>query len=143
MVPLPDYRRTFLKLTRNLAPDGQTCDRLDIRSPAESQAVSLDLGVRRNLGRIIRQIGQEQETPAAKRKLLRGILRALHLDQKWIELTVGNEHLRITSVRKEAGNMLGPLVNKPVTVHVSIAAGERRFLDIESDSQPRGTDAVG
>ena len=143
VVPPPDYRHTFLKLTRDLAPDGQTCDRLDIRSPAESQAVSLDLGVRQNLGRIIRQIRQKQETPAAKRKSLRGILRALHLDQKWIELTVGKEHLRITSVRKEAGNMLGPLVNKPVTVYVSIAAGERRFLDIESDSQPRGTDAVG
>ena len=41
VVPPPDYRRTFLKLARNLTPDGQTCDRPDVRSPAESQAVSL------------------------------------------------------------------------------------------------------
>ena len=32
---------------------------------------------------------------------MHGVLRALHLDQNWIELTVGNEHLRITSVPKK------------------------------------------
>ena len=144
IVPPSDYRRTFLKLTRNLAPDGKSCDRLDIRSPAESQAVSLDPDVRRNLGRIIRRAGQEQETQAERREeSLHGVLRALHLDQDWIELTVGDEHLRIISVGEEADDVLGPLVNKPVVVYVSVVSGKRKFLDIESDSQPPGTAGAG
>ena len=137
VVPPLDYRHTFLKLTRDLAPDGETCNRLDIRSPAESQAVSLDLDVRRNLERIIGR------TAPARRESLRGILRALHLDHNWIELTVGNKHLRITSVPKEAGNVLGPLVNKPVIVNVSVTGGKRKFLSIRPDSQTTGIDAVG
>ena len=144
IVPPSDYRRTFLKLTRNLAPDGKSCDRLDIRSPAESQAVSLDPDVRRNLGRIIRKAGQEQEAQAQRREeSLHGVLRALHLDQDWIELTVGDEHLRIISVGEEADDVLGPLVNKPVVVYVSIAGEKRKFLDIESDSQPPGAAGAG
>ena len=138
IVPPSDYRRTFLKLTRNLAPDGKSCDRLDIRSPAESQAVSLDPDVRRNLERIIRRAGQER-----REESLHGVLRALHLDRDWIELAVGDERLRITSVPKEAGDMLGPLANKPVVVYVSIAGEKRKFLDIESDSQPPGTAGAG
>ena len=130
VVPPPDYRHTFLELTRNLAPDGKTCNRLDIRSPTESQAISLDLNVRRNLERIITRSGHEQETQEA----LHGILRALHLDRNWIELTVGKEHLRITSVRKEASNVLGHLVNKPVIVNVSVTARKRKFLSIRPDS---------
>ena len=135
VVPPADYRRTFLELARNLAPDGKTCNRLDIRSPAEPQVVSLDLNVRQNLERIIKRKGQAKETSSAQRESLHGILRALHLDRNWIELTVGNEHLRITSVRKEVGDVLGHLVNKPVIVYVSVTGEKRKFLDIEPDSQ--------
>ena len=143
VVPSPDYRRKFLELTCDLAPDGQTCDRLDIRSPAESQEVSLDLAVRQNLEYITGRAGRAKKSLTARKESLRGILRALHLDKQWIELTIGNEHLRITSVRKEAGNILGPLVNKPVLVHVSIVGEKKKFLGIESDSQTLGTVDAG
>ena len=138
-----DYRRTFLKLTRNLAPDGKTCNRLDIRSPDESQEISLDSDVRQSLGRIIRNTGQGTETPAARREWLHGVLRALHLDQDWIELTVGNKHLHITSVGEEVDDVLGPLVNKPVFVYVSIVEEKLKFLDIELDSRVSGTAVAG
>ena len=143
VVTSSDYRRTFLKLTCDLAPDGKTCDSLDIRSPAESQAVSLDLDVRRNLERITGRAGQAKKTSAPRKESLRGTLRALHLDQKWIELTVGSGLLRITSVHKEAGHKLGALVNKPVIVHVSVAGEKRKFLDIEPDSQTPETVDTG
>ncbi len=143
VVPPLDYRRTFLKLARNLAPDGKTCNRLDIRSLDESQAISLDSDVRQSLGRIIRKAGQDAEAPTARRESLHGILRALHLDRDWIELTVGNEHLRITSVGEEVDDVLGLLVNKPVIVYVSIAEEKRRFLDIELDSPVAGTAVAG
>ena len=143
VVHLPDYRRTFLELTCDLAPDGKTCDRLDIRSPAESQAVSLDLNVRRKLEHITGRVGQAKKTSAARREPLHGILRALHLDQNWIELTVGNKHLRITSVRRKAIEVLGPLVNRPVIVYVSVVGEKRKFLGIESDSQALGNHERG
>ena len=134
VVPSPDYRSTFLKLTRNLAPDGKTCDRLDIRSPAESRPLSLDTDVRRNLGRVIRKARQEKsETSAARQERLRGVLRAVHLDKDWLELTVGSEHLRVDAVGEEVDDVIGPLVNQSVIVYASTVAGKRRFVDIEAD----------
>ena len=133
VVPPPDYRSTFLKLTRNLAPDGKTCDRLEIRSPAESGPLSLDTDVRRNLGRVIRKTRQENETPTARPERLRGVLRAVHLDEDWLELTAGSEHVRVDAVTEEADDVIGPLVNRPVIVYASIVAGKRRFVDIEAD----------
>ena len=134
VVPPPDYRSTFLKLTRNLAPDGKTCDRLEIRSPAESRPLSLDTEVRRNLGRVIRKARQEKsETPAARQERLRGVLRAVHLDKDWLELTVGSEQLRVGAVGAEVDDVIGPLVNRPVIVYASTVAGKRRFVDIEAD----------
>ena len=136
VVPQPDYRRTFLKLTRNLAPDGKTCDRLEIRSPAESSPLSLDADVRRNLGRIIRKERQERVTPAARSEHLRGVLRAIHLDKDWLELTDGSELHHVYSVGEEVDDVVGPLVNRPVIVHTSVVDGKNRFLDIELDSAP-------
>ena len=132
VVPPPDYRSTFLKLTRNLAPDGKTCDRLEIRSPAESRPLSLDTDVRRNLGRVLRKTRQENETPTARLEL-RGVLRAVHLDEDWLELTMGSEHVRVDAMTEEADDVIGPLVNRPVIVYASIVAGKRRFVDIEAD----------
>ena len=133
LVPPPDYRSTFLKLTRNLAPDGKTCDRLEIRSPADSAPLCLDTDVRWNLGRVIRKARQENETPAARPERLRGVLRAVHLDKDWLELTVGSEQLRVDAVDEEVDDVIGPLVNRPVIVHASTVAGKRKFVDIEAD----------
>ena len=141
VVPPPDYRSTFLKLTRNLAPDGKICDRLEIRSPAESRPLSLDTDVRRNLGRVIRKARQENDTPTARSERLRGVLRAVHLDKDWLELTAGSEHLRVDAVGEEVDDVIGPLVNRPVIVYASIVAGKRKFVDIEAD-HPAPTHAV-
>ena len=133
VVPSPDYRSTFLKLTRNLAPDGKTCDRLEIRFPAESAPLCLDTDVRRNLGRVIRKARQEIEMPTARPERLRGVLRAVHLDKDWLELTVGSEQLRVDAVDEEVDDVIGPLVNRPVIVYASTVAGKHRFVDIEAD----------
>ena len=133
VVPPPDYRSTFLKLMWNLAPDGKTCDRLEIRSPADSAPLCLDTDVRRNLGRVIRKARQEIEMPAARSERLRGVLRAVHLDKDWLELTVGSEQLRVDAVDEEVDDVIGPLVNRPVIVYASTVAKKRRFVDIEAD----------
>ncbi len=71
-------------------------------------------------------------------KTLHGVLRAVHLDKDWLEITAeeGASH-RVYSVGEEVDDVLGPLVNKPVIVYVKPMGGKSRFLDIEPGS-PRG-----
>lgn len=62
---------------------------------------------------------------------LNGVLRALHLDKDWLELTVEKELVRVVQVGNQVDDLIGPMVNKPVIVRVSVDGGRRRFLDIE------------
>lgn len=130
-VPDAEYRITFLKLTRNLAPDGRSCTRLDIRPVDDPLPISLGPGVRRNLGSIIRRNGRTNEATDSRIESLRGMLRAVHLDKDWLELSVGSKRVRVHDVGEEVDDVIGPLVNRPVTVHVSIVDEKRKFLDIE------------
>ena len=132
MIPDPDYRSTFLKLTRNLAPTGDAISRLDIRSADESRRVSLDDAVRKSIGEVIRSLGKEQSTTTTRTEL-RGVLRAVHLDHDWLELTVDGNHVRVVDVGEQVDDVIGPLVNKRVTVHVEQVPNRTRFLDIEPD----------
>ena len=137
VVPNSDYRSTFLKLTRNLAPDGESCSRLDIRAVGDPLPISLGLGVRQDLGRVIRKTKQGSESLDTQTESLHGMLRAVHLDQDWLELAVGNDRVRVIAVGEEVDDVIGPLVNRPVIVHVSLVGGKRRFVDIEPESPRR------
>ena len=128
-----DYRTTFLKLTRNLAPDGTICDRLDVSASDESSPITLDAEVRKNIGRLIRKTRRETVASANEPERLHGMLRAVHLDKDWIELTVGNDRLHVESVGEEVDDVIGPLVNRPVIVHAYVSGGKYKFLDIEPD----------
>ena len=137
VVPDSDYRSTFLKLTRNLAPDGKSCSKLDVRAVGDPLPISLGLSVRQDLGRVIRKIKQGTETPNSLAESLHGMLRAVHLDKDWLELAVGNERVRVIAVGDEVDDVIGPLVNRPVIVHVAVVGGKRRFLDIEPENARR------
>ena len=137
VVPDSDYRSTFLKLTRNLAPDGESCSRLDVQTVGDSLPISLGLDVRQDLGRVIRKTRQGNETPDSQTESLHGLLRAVHLDNDWLELAVDNERVRVIAVSEEVDDVIGPLVNRPVIVRVSLVGGKRKFLDIEPESPRR------
>lgn len=62
---------------------------------------------------------------------LNGVLRAIHLDKDWLELTVEKKLVRVVQVGEQVDDLIGPMVNKSVIVHVSVDGGRRRFLDIE------------
>ena len=137
VVPDSDYRSTFLKLTRNLAPDGESCSRLDVQTVGDSLPISLGLDVRQDLGRVIRKTRQGNETPDSQTESLHGLLRAVDLDNDWLELAVDNERVRVIAVSEEVDDVIGPLVNRPVIVRVSLVGGKRKFLDIEPESPRR------
>jgi hypothetical protein len=129
-----DYQNTFLKLTRNLAPTGKTYEEMEIHSPERSESISLVPASRAILNKSLR--GREKKSPSieAEVKILSGILRAVHLDQDWLEITVDNMHIRVTNVGDAMDDIIGPMVNRPVTIRTSINnKGQHSFLDIEPD----------
>lgn len=133
LVSQSDYRTTFLKLTRNLAPGGEAFHRLSIQSPDTTSSISLDRSVRRALNVAIRETSQKtipsQETGEVT---IEGILRAVHLDKDWIEVsTAENAKQRVDGVGEQVDDVIGPLVNRPVVVHAMESGVRPRFLDIE------------
>ena len=45
----------------------------------------------------------------AKPESLHGLLRAVHLDNDWLELAVDNERVRVIAVSEEVDDVIGPL----------------------------------
>jgi hypothetical protein len=130
-----EYRSTFLKLTRNLAPTGKTFEQLEVRSADEVRPLTLVPSVRKAVSSAIRKatptsiqfVEQQEET-------ICGVLRAVHLDQDWIEVTVGDKHIRVTEVGEAVDDLIGPLINRPVVVQtIKDSHGRYRFRDIEVD----------
>jgi hypothetical protein len=134
LVPDADYRNTFLKLTRSLAPTGKRFGKLDVHSADETRAITLVPSTRATVNQAIK--ASRPEPPAEREELqtLLGVLRALHLDEDWIEVTVDEEHKRIEGVGEAVDDVIGPMVNHPVSVQVRRdARGRLTFRDIELD----------
>ena len=130
IVPDQEYRSTFLKLTRNLAPRGRGCERVEIRSADDSDAVRLDPEVRQDLTGAIRRLNTNSSA-TGERNTLNGVLRALHLDKDWLEVAVDDEHIKVHGVGEQVDDVIGPMVNKPVAVLVVKKNGKNNFVDIE------------
>jgi hypothetical protein len=66
--------------------------------------------------------------------LLKGVLRALDLDDDWLEVAVDGKTERVKGVGEAVDDLIGPMVNREVNVRVQ--PGPRKsllFVDIEVD----------
>lgn len=132
-VPDKDYRGTFLKLTRALAPSGRDFSVLTIRQSAtDHDPIILTKDSRSEINAVIKREFTKpragDETPGE----LRGVLRAVHLDQDWLEVTTDGQHVRVYEVGETVDDLVGPLVNRQVIVEiVTQANGKFVFRDIE------------
>jgi hypothetical protein len=127
-----DYRATFLKLTRNLAPTGKSFSHLEIRSPEELKPITLLPSARQSISEAIRRQFPRLTSPGEVEITLRGILRALHLDQDWLEITMDQQHVKVFGVGEAVDDVVGPMVNKPVLVEVlKQPSGKYTFRDIQ------------
>ena len=139
VVPNPEYRRTFLRMTRNLAPTGRTFDRLDIRDAGETQshAISLAAPIRSEINAKLSQERDEEPQKDTRREPVRGVLRALDLDQQWIvvtDLQNPDTHTRIQRTPEALDDMIGPMVNQQVIIETRVdEKGRHYFLDIQLD----------
>ncbi len=135
IVPDDDYRKTFLKLTRDLAPtENGDFSQIDIRSASGTQTIALIPGTRGAINEVIR----DDFTPSSieyEQTEIRGILRALHLDRDWIEIVPHGveKGRRIYRAGDEVDDRIGPMVNHSVLVRAAQAGDKLHFLDIEAD----------
>jgi len=133
VVPDKEYRTAFLKLTKTLSPTGKAFDQLEVRAAGENNSIVLGPELRRTIGQALRR---EQPTTSDEMTpdIVKGVLRAVHLDEDWLEVTVDGAGVRIVSVGEALDDVLGPMVNHQVVVHIlKDARGKRHFRDIDRD----------
>lgn len=132
IVPNTDYRKTFLKLTRNLAPTGKTYQSMEVQAPGDTPVILMP-SERKTMGEVIRrQRDQEKEIADRQEITLTGILRAVHLDKDWLEVMGEKEHIRVEGIGDTVDDIIGPMVNRPVIIQtVKDTRGHYHFRDIE------------
>lgn len=134
VVPDPEYRATFLKLVRNLAPTGKAFKEISIKAASDIRAVTISTGARKMINESIRR--QFKRPPPASdltEETLTGILRAVHLDQDWLEIVIGREHIRISEVGETVDDVVGPMVNRQVAAQtLRKPNGQRILVDIQA-----------
>ncbi|MFI5338602.1 MAG: hypothetical protein ACHQ7N_02030 [Candidatus Methylomirabilales bacterium] len=130
----PGYRGTFLKLTRSLAPTGETFEELEIRAADEPTPITLVPGARRSINEAIRrQFPKPTPPPEDQPVTLRGVLRALDLDRDWLELVMDTQHVRVEQIGDTVDDVVGPMVNRMVIVDaLRTPAGRYLFQDMQS-----------
>jgi hypothetical protein len=141
-VPDPDYRNTFLKLVRNLAPTGKGFERLTVGSLTASAApVVMVAAAREALNATIRRRTlTESQQAGSEPTIIRGILRGLSLNNDWLLLSVTTqdgelEEVRIHDVGESLDDVIGPMVNRPVIVNAFRKRGgvKLHLADIEPE----------
>ncbi len=137
-IPDREYRSTFLKLARNLAPSGKALDRLEIRNIRASTARPIVLlpDVRHQITSALKSQAVRPTGEQLVETRLSGVLRALHLDQDWLEIAVdepGGKHVRVESAGEAVDDVVGPMVNRHVIVEAArTPQGKHLFRDIQA-----------
>jgi hypothetical protein len=140
VVPDAGYRDVFLKLARNLAPTGKSYERIDIRDAArpEARAVTMVSDTRDAVNQAIRKARPPKPaspTGSVERRLS-GVLRAVHLDQDWLEIALDERaggHVTVRDAGEALDDVIGPMVNRRVLVDVVQTADRFVFRDIQSE----------
>lgn len=133
IVPSHDYRRTFLKMARNLAPSGKAFDQMEIRGAGDRKPIVLLPGTRKRISDSLHPPVPQISTNSSEDTItLNGTLRALDLDDDWLEVVADGEHKHIKGVGESVDDVIGPMVNREVKVSVKIGRrGELLLIDIE------------
>ena len=133
IVPDDNYRGTFLKLARNLAPSGQGFEQLEVRHAEEARPINIEVTTRKSISESLRRQFPKPKSVEVQEETITGILRAVHLDQDWLEVMVGTEHIRITDVGEAVDDVVGPMVNRQVIVQALLKPSKQRTLvDIQA-----------
>jgi hypothetical protein len=134
VVPDSAYRSAFLKLARNLTPTGRVFSQMDVRAAGDLSPVVLLPESRK----LITQTLKAEEPPNGSDMtpaIVKGVLRAVHLNKDWLEVTLddGND-VRVLNVGEALDDVIGPMVNHPVIVQALRDQKDKlHFRDIERE----------
>lgn len=136
LVPNPEYRKSFLTLTRNLAPTGKSFTRLEIKSATdmESPPIVFVPESRKCINDVLKLTRKPvDKKDELKEEQLKGILRGLQLDKDWIEINIPEraETIRVYQTGDVIDDIVGPMVNHFVIVDVVQKGGKYTYRDIE------------
>lgn len=135
-VPDAAYRRAFLKITRNLAPTttGRAFTELEIRTADDHARVTLRQESRTNINGILRTANEPTASPSEVEETLKGVLRAVHLDQDWLDVVLADgTSVHVKGLGDSLDDVVGPMVNRPVSVRTARQNEQHRLIDIEID----------
>lgn len=116
LVPDPRYRKALLELVRNVAPTGRRLTEIGVyrQKGDETESVYLTAALPEKVRRVLPPKPKE---PGAEYKELRGVLRALHLDENWLEITLpDDQHEKCDTLPDMLDDVVGPMVNRQVLV---------------------------
>jgi hypothetical protein len=103
----------------------------------DAKPVILTPDIRQIVNETIRSHKKTEKSHELKEEQIAGVLRGLHLDQDWIEITVPEQpeqRIHIYETGDVIDDTVGPLVNHRVIVDVLIKPdGKRIFRDIQAD----------
>jgi hypothetical protein len=132
LVPNSDYRNTFLKLARNLAPTGKTFDRIEMRVSGDNNPVALGIESRQSINQHLKTKPLTADEVSQEVVELRGSLRAVHLDEDWLEVIVNGNAVRVKGLEDAVDDVIGPMVNRSVVVKArKTPPNKYKFLDVE------------
>ena len=104
---------------------------MQIRSTDSNKPLLLTSATRQELADTIKKQRQVPESIIEER-VIKGVLRAVHLDSDWLEILDGNDLVKITGVGEAVDDLIGPMVNHEVIVHTARGrGGSLKFVDIE------------
>ena len=132
-VPDPAYRQAFLRLARNLSPNGSAHQTLVVRTSgpaAPDRTVTLDPSTRAFFEQALRSDQQKAHYERAVLPLT-GKLRAVDLNRGWIQLTQDETNTRVTGVSRQDHNIVLELMDQLVVVHATPRDGQLHFDRIE------------
>jgi hypothetical protein len=130
LIPAEDYRNTFLKLARNLAPTEKSFGAIEIRESREMSPVILIPATRTTINSALRPKSPAGDDESDSQEL-QGVLRALHLDKDWLELWIDGRFVRVNGLAEAVDDVIGPMVNRRVVVQAQRHGKKFKFLDIE------------
>jgi hypothetical protein len=131
----PDYLKALTRLVRNLIPDGKTIGRVEVKQPLEKSGkntVSITKEIRPRISAIIREL---DPTPPPESVTIEGTLRALNLDQRYIEIVdLVDQRFRLIGKEAMLDDVIGPMVNKRVAARAVPLKRNYRLIDIDKAS---------
>lgn len=127
------YRSVFLKMTRNLAPNGETFSSMEIKNMNAGKSIVLSTSTRKAISGLVQKNKQSAFSDETVESL-KGNLRALDLDRNWLDIAVDGDTVRVDGLNESVDDIIGPMINHDVIIQVTRSRrGKVIFRDIELD----------